>query len=68
MIGAAAVVRLHIDRGFIRLDVIAEGVETLEQVMMLKKLQCKYAQGFYFSKPLAAMEVADLLTDAPVWR
>src|ERR1700730_8948728 len=52
----------------LRLDVIAEGVETIEQVMLLKKLQCKYAQGFYFSKPLAATEVADLLADAPVWR
>jgi len=32
----------------LRLDVIAEGVETIEQVALLKKLQCKYAQGYYF--------------------
>jgi len=37
----------------LRLDVIAEGVETIEQVALLKKLNCKYAQGYYFSKPLA---------------
>ena len=51
----------------LRLDVIAEGVETIEQVVLLKKLQCKYAQGYYFSKPLAAEEVALLLEGAPVW-
>jgi diguanylate cyclase (GGDEF)-like protein/PAS domain S-box-containing protein len=51
----------------LRLDVIAEGVETVEQVALLKKLQCKYAQGYYFSKPLAAEEVASLLAGAPVW-
>jgi EAL domain-containing protein (putative c-di-GMP-specific phosphodiesterase class I) len=49
------------------LDVIAEGVETSEQVALLKKLNCKYAQGYYFSKPLAASEVATLLEGAPVW-
>ncbi len=51
----------------LRLDVIAEGVETIEQVALLKKLHCKYAQGYYFSKPLAAEEVALLLSGAPVW-
>jgi EAL domain-containing protein (putative c-di-GMP-specific phosphodiesterase class I) len=51
----------------LRLDVIAEGVETIEQVALLKKLHCKYAQGFYFSKPLAATQVAELLAGAPVW-
>jgi diguanylate cyclase (GGDEF)-like protein len=51
----------------LQLDVIAEGVETIEQVALLKKLQCKYAQGYYFSKPLAAEEVALLLAGAPVW-
>src|SRR3984957_2364782 len=51
----------------LRLDVIAEGVETIEQVDLLKKLRCKYAQGYFFSKPLAAEEVAELLSGAPVW-
>jgi diguanylate cyclase (GGDEF)-like protein/PAS domain S-box-containing protein len=50
----------------LRLDVVAEGVETIEQVALLKKLQCKYAQGYYFSKPLAPEEVAPLLED-PSW-
>ena len=51
----------------LKLDVIAEGVETIEQMALLKKLQCKYAQGYYFSKPLSAAEAAELLAGAPVW-
>ena len=47
----------------LRLDVVAEGVETLEQVALLKRLQCKYAQGYYFSKPLAPEDVAPLLSE-----
>ena len=50
----------------LRLDVIAEGVETIEQVALLKKLHCKYAQGYYFSRPLSADAVALLLSGAPV--
>jgi diguanylate cyclase (GGDEF)-like protein/PAS domain S-box-containing protein len=51
----------------LRLDVVAEGVETLEQVGLLKRLQCKYAQGYYFSKPLAPEEVPPLLSEEPAW-
>lgn len=32
--------------------IVAEGVETKEQVTVLKDLQCQYVQGFYYSKPL----------------
>jgi diguanylate cyclase (GGDEF)-like protein/PAS domain S-box-containing protein len=51
----------------LRLDVVAEGVETIEQVVLLKRLQCKYAQGFYFSKPLAPEDVTPLLSEEPTW-
>ena len=51
----------------LRLDVVAEGVETLEQVALLKRLQCKYAQGYYFSKPLAPEEVPPLLSEDRNW-
>jgi len=51
----------------LRLEVVAEGVETLEQVKLLKKLQCKYAQGYYFSKPLAPEEVAPMLSEEINW-
>jgi len=32
----------------LRLDRSCRGVETIQQVALLKKLQCKYGQGFYF--------------------
>ncbi len=34
------------------LKVVAEGVETKEQLERLKELSCDYVQGFYYSKPL----------------
>jgi predicted signal transduction protein with EAL and GGDEF domain len=52
----------------LRLDVIAEGVETIEQVALLKKLHCKYGQGFYFSKPLSAEGTTALLTGDLAWQ
>jgi len=51
----------------LHLDVIAEGVETIEQLVLLKKLHCKYGQGFYFSKPLSAEEAGLLLAEQPTW-
>jgi diguanylate cyclase (GGDEF)-like protein/PAS domain S-box-containing protein len=51
----------------LHLDVVAEGVETIEQLLLLKKLHCKYGQGFYFSKPLSAEEAGSLLAEQPTW-
>jgi len=51
----------------LRLDVVAEGVETIEQVGLLRRLQCKYAQGYYFSKPLAPEEVPPVLSYETSW-
>ena len=51
----------------LHLDVVAEGIETIEQLVLLKKLQCKYGQGYYFSKPLSADEVGLLLAEQPTW-
>jgi EAL domain-containing protein (putative c-di-GMP-specific phosphodiesterase class I) len=36
------------------MDVVAEGVETKEQLEILRALGCKYGQGYFFSKPLDA--------------
>ena len=43
------------------LKVVAEGVETEDQVEMLKRVSCKLAQGYLFSKPVAPHAVEKLL-------
>ncbi len=40
------------------LTVLAEGAETEEQVSFLRQCQCDEVQGYYFSKPVAASEMA----------
>jgi len=43
------------------LTVVAEGVETLEQMDFLKDHSCDEMQGYYFSKPIVPEQFADLL-------
>ena len=45
----------------LRLEVLAEGVETPEQEALLRELGCDKAQGFYYSKPVEASQFAALL-------
>jgi diguanylate cyclase (GGDEF)-like protein/PAS domain S-box-containing protein len=45
----------------LRLRVIAEGVETQEELGFLQALQCDEAQGYYFSRPVTADEFANIL-------
>jgi len=51
----------------LRLNVIAEGVETAEQLAILRKLRCEFGQGYYFSKPVSADEAGALLGKNPKW-
>jgi len=44
-----------------KMEVIAEGVETIEQLEELRKLKCDYYQGFWFSKPLGRQEAEELI-------
>jgi diguanylate cyclase (GGDEF)-like protein len=46
----------------LRLTVVAEGVETAEQLSFLRENACELAQGFLFSKPLAPEEFRQLLS------
>ncbi len=59
-----AVVTLAKNRGF---KVIAEGVETIDHLMQLQALECEYAQGYFFAKPMLASEVEDMLINGPSW-
>lgn len=43
----------------LEMKVICEGVETKEQVEMLRKIGCHYVQGYYYSKPIPAEEFVE---------
>ncbi|MDO4515570.1 MAG: EAL domain-containing protein [Bacillota bacterium] len=45
-----------------RLSVVAEGVETWEQVKRLRAVGCDYVQGYYFAKPMPVQEFEQQLT------
>jgi len=51
---------------YLGVPVIAEGVETEEQYLTLKKLGCTIIQGYYFSKPVPADEFEKLLKEEKV--
>ena len=41
--------------------IVAEGVESREQVDMLRSMNCIYGQGFYFCKPMTVQEIHSML-------
>jgi len=45
------------------LKVVAEGVETQEQLEMLSQLDCEEYQGYFFSRPVSAMDLAPMLSE-----
>jgi diguanylate cyclase (GGDEF)-like protein/PAS domain S-box-containing protein len=47
----------------LNLDVVAEGVETIEQLALLRELDCDNGQGFLFANPLEASELDLFITD-----
>lgn len=56
------IVRAMIDLAHnLRMDVVAEGVETEEQLLALAECGCDAIQGFYYYRPLSAIEAEKLL-------
>jgi len=49
----------------LRMTVLAEGVEKVEQLALLRKMGCDMAQGYYFSRPMSAEGMADMLRLQP---
>jgi len=64
---------LEIVRGIITLahslgkQVIAEGVETGEQLALLRSLGCDYGQGYLFSEPIEPEATRKLMADGRTW-
>jgi diguanylate cyclase (GGDEF)-like protein len=58
---------VSIGRG-LGMDVVAEGVETEFEAMMMTKLGCTELQGYYFSRPVAADQMIELLGSFPTKR
>jgi EAL domain-containing protein (putative c-di-GMP-specific phosphodiesterase class I) len=44
------------------MDVVAEGIETLEQLRFAADAGCRFGQGYHFARPLPAHELTPLLT------
>lgn len=47
----------------LKLEVVAEGIETAEQAWRLAEQGCRIMQGFYFARPLPPAQVTQLLRD-----
>ncbi|MBJ7900429.1 MAG: EAL domain-containing protein [Cyanobacteria bacterium RI_101] len=50
----------------LRIRIIAEGVETLEQVERLRELKCEEVQGYWFSHPLKIAELTQFLSQSSI--
>jgi len=45
----------------LKLEVVAEGVETQEQMAFLKERGCEYAQGYFIGRPMAPKQLTAML-------
>ncbi|MBO0222693.1 EAL domain-containing protein, partial [Vibrio parahaemolyticus] len=51
----------------LKLDVVAEGVETVHHLHQLRILGCEYGQGYLFSRPVTADEAQEIITNSTRW-
>jgi diguanylate cyclase (GGDEF)-like protein len=64
----AGIVRTIVNLGHeLNLNVVAEGVETVEQLEFLRSINCDTVQGFLFSRPLPASELETTIAQGNYW-
>jgi diguanylate cyclase (GGDEF)-like protein/PAS domain S-box-containing protein len=51
----------------LEMEVVAEGIETAEQLHMLRELGCEYGQGFFFSSAVDTQALAGWMERPPSW-
>lgn len=62
--GDPGILRFIVDLArWLKLSVVAEGVETQEQVDLLRGLGCDYAQGYFFARPMPSQDYEKLLAE-----
>ncbi|HEY8559825.1 MAG TPA: bifunctional diguanylate cyclase/phosphodiesterase [Pyrinomonadaceae bacterium] len=52
----------------LKLDVVAEGIETVQQLHQLRALDCEYGQGYLFSRPVPLDEAEKIVEDKLRWQ
>lgn len=52
----------------LKMDVIAEGIESIHQLHQLMVLDCEYGQGYLFSRPVPAEDVVQMFSEETWWR
>lgn len=60
----ASVIRMS---KWLKVPVIVEGVENVEQLNFLKSIGCEYVQGYYFAKPMICSEYEKLMDNTDIY-
>ncbi len=64
----ASIVNTIINLGHeLNLNVVAEGVETIEQFELLRSINCDAVQGFFFSRPVTAPDLETMIATGSYW-
>ncbi|MBD2576127.1 GGDEF domain-containing response regulator [Oscillatoria sp. FACHB-1406] len=50
-----------------KMDVVAEGIETPQQLALLRELDCDFSQGYLFAPPLEVDKAVDFMLVSPEW-
>jgi EAL domain-containing protein (putative c-di-GMP-specific phosphodiesterase class I) len=60
---ARAIVRAIISlAGALHIDIVAEGIETAKQLLIIQAEGCREVQGFFFSRPQPASAVGEIIS------